>query len=291
MIAAGCAARLAGPSDLLRLLLVTMPHHATPTRFGIAAKGPSLRRIAPLAAVLVLIALVYAMGWHREVSLETLVRHRAAIESFMHQHYATTLALFVVLYVLVVAMSIPGALVLTISGGILFGAPVGASASVIGATLGATLIFLIARTACGEHLVRRAGASAQRLAEGFREDAFSYLLFLRLVPVFPFFVVNLVPAISGVKLLPFVAATFLGIIPATLAFSFVGAGLDSVIAAQEAAYKTCLAGGQAGCRLDFDAKAAATPQLLIALSALAVLGFIPLIVKRLRARGQSPEPR
>jgi uncharacterized membrane protein YdjX (TVP38/TMEM64 family) len=250
-----------------------------------------LRRLAPLAIVLVLIGIVYAMGWHREVSLETLVRHRAAIDSFMHQHYATTLGLFVVLYVLVVAMSLPGALVLTISGGILFGVLIGAGASVIGATLGAVIIFLIARTACGEYLVRRAGPVVQRVAQGFRADAFSYLLFLRLVPLFPFFVVNLVPAISGVRLAPFVAATFLGIIPATIAYAFVGAGLDSVIAAQEASYKACLAVGNAGCRLDFDIRAAVTPQLVAALSALAVVGFIPLLVKRLRARGLPPSSR
>ena len=261
-----------------------MPHNPT-SRLSITTKGPSLRRLAPLAAVLVLIALVYAMGWHREVSLETLVRHRAAIDVFMHQHYATTLGLFVALYIAVVAMSLPGALVLTISGGILFGVLIGAGASVIGATLGAMIIFLIARTACGEYLVRRAGPVAQRLAAGFREDAFSYLLFLRLVPLFPFFVVNLVPAISGVRLAPFVAATFLGIIPATLAFASVGAGLDSVIAAQEAAYKACLEAGHAGCQLNFDVRAAVTPQLLTALSALAVVGLIPLLVKRLRARG------
>jgi uncharacterized membrane protein YdjX (TVP38/TMEM64 family) len=261
-----------------------MPHNAT-SRLSITTKRPALRRLAPLAAVLVLIGLVYAMGWHREVSLETLVRHRAAIDAFMHQHYATALGLFVALYIAVVAMSLPGALVLTISGGVLFGVLIGAAASVIGATLGAVVIFLIARTACGEYLVRRAGPAAQRLAAGFRENAFSYLLFLRLVPLFPFFVVNLVPAISGVRLTPFVAATFLGIIPATLAFAFVGAGLDSVIAAQEAAYKACLAAGQAGCRLNFDARAAVTPQLLTALSALAIVGLIPLLVKRLRARG------
>jgi uncharacterized membrane protein YdjX (TVP38/TMEM64 family) len=268
-----------------------MPHNATPTQLTLWTKGPALRRMAPLAAILVLIAFVYAMGWHREISLETLVRHRASIEAFIHQHYATALALFVALYVALVAMSLPGALVLSISSGILFGVAVGAAASVIGATIGATIIFLIARTACGEHLVRRAGPAAQRLADGFRADAFSYLLFLRLVPLFPFFLINLVGAIGGVRLAPFVAATVLGIIPATLTFAFLGAGLDSVIAVQEVAYKACLAAGRADCRLGFDVKAAVTAQLLIALSALALLGLVPLIVKRLRAGGQPSASR
>jgi uncharacterized membrane protein YdjX (TVP38/TMEM64 family) len=224
--------------------------------------------------IVVVFAVVYAMGWHRHVSLETLVRNRAFLEIFIAEHYAAALAIFVGIYIAAVALSVPGAVVLTISSGILFGAIVGGLASVVGATIGATIIFLIARTAFGEHLARRAGPLAARLAEGFREDAFSYLLFLRLVPAFPFFLVNLVPALAGVRLAPFVAATALGIIPATFTFAFVGAGLDSVIAAQGAS---------------FDLRAAITPQLIAALSALAVLALIPLVVKRLRARGRVPE--
>ena len=103
----------------------------------------------------------------------------------------------------------------------------------IGATVGATLIFLIARTALGEPLLRLAGPRARQLAKGFRDDAFNYLLFLRLVPVFPFFLVNLVPAFAGVHLRPFVAATAIGVIPAVIVFSLAGMGLDSVIAAQK----------------------------------------------------------
>ncbi len=122
-----------------------------------------------------------------------------------------------------------------------------------------------------------------RLAEGFRDDAFSYLLFLRLVP-FPFFVVNLVAALAGVRLATFVAATALGIVPATFAFAFVGAGLDSIIAAQESAYRACLAAGNADCKLDFDLAAAITPQLIVALVALGVVALIPVIAKRMRAR-------
>ena len=143
---------------------------------------------------------------------------------------------------------------------------------------------MIATSAFGEHLVRRAGPLASKLAEGFRAEAFYYLLFLRLVPAFPFFLVNLVPALAGVRLSTFVAATGLGIIPATFAFAFVGAGLDSVIRAQGALYHACLAAGRADCRLDFDIKAAVTLELLVALAALGVVALIPLAVKRLRTR-------
>jgi uncharacterized membrane protein YdjX (TVP38/TMEM64 family) len=245
---------------------------------------PFARRLWPVAAIIALAVAVYALGWHRHVSLETLVRHRAVIETFIGAHYLSALALFVLLYVAVVALSIPGALVLTIAAGFLFGAVIGGIASIVGATIGATLLFLIAQSAFGEHLVRRAGPLAARLADEFRADAFNYLLFLRLVPAFPFFLVNLVPAVLGVRLATFVAATGLGIIPATFAFASIGAGLDSVIAAQEVSYEACLAAGRGDCRVDFDLKAALTPQLLSALVALGVLALVPVAVRRWRGR-------
>ena len=242
-----------------------------------------LRRLVPLALVVALAVLILAMGWHRELSLENLVRYRATLETFVSAYGLAAVAAFVAFYVAVVALSIPGALYLTIASGILFGTLTGALASVVGATAGATAIFLMAKTAFGEHLTRRAGPRAARLAEGFREDSFSYLLFLRLVP-FPFFIINLVAAMAGVRLAPFVAATALGIIPAAFGLAFAGAGLDSIIAAQEAAYRACLAAGNANCRLEFDLGAAITPQFIAALVALGVVALIPVAVKRLRAR-------
>ena len=225
------------------------PHASTgrPDRRGLA-----FRRLLPVVLLGGFAVLVLAMGWHRELSLETLVRHRAALEAFVSEHFVAALAAFIGLYIAVVALSVPGAVYLTISSGILFGALVGGLASIIGATIGATALFLVARTALGGLLARRAGPLAERIAAGFREDAFSYLLFLRLVPVFPFFLVNLVPALCGVALLPFVAATALGIIPATFAFAFVGAGLSSVLLAHQASYESCLAAGRPDCRLGFD---------------------------------------
>ena len=144
-----------------------------------------LRRLIPLAAIAAVAILVVAMGWHRELSLENLVRYRTALDGFVTAYGLGAIAAFVAVYIAVVALSIPGALYLTITSGILFGTVAGAVASVIGATVGATVIFLIAKTAFGEYLLRRAGPTAARLAEGFRENAFSYLLFLRIVP-FPF---------------------------------------------------------------------------------------------------------
>lgn len=250
-----------------------------------AARGrPWPRRLAPVVVVVLVMALVFAMGWHRFLSLDTLVRHRAAIDGFVAARYGLAIATFVAIYVAVVALSIPGAAVLTIAGGVLFGWFAGALAAIVGATAGATIVFLIARGACGEAILRRAGPLACKLAQGFREDAFHYLLFLRLVPVFPFWLVNLAPAVVGVRLGTFALATALGIIPGTFAFALVGGGLDSIIAAQEAAYRACLASGRPDCRLDFSMSALVTPQLLAALAALGVVALIPVAVRKWRAR-------
>jgi uncharacterized membrane protein YdjX (TVP38/TMEM64 family) len=243
-----------------------------------------LRRLVPVAVVVLVMAVVFAMGWHRFLSLETLVRHRAAIEGFVAARYGLAIAAFIAIYVAAVALSIPGAAILTITGGVLFGWLVAALAAIVGATTGATIVFLIARGACGEAILRRAGPLAEKLAHGFRADAFHYLLFLRLVPVFPFWLVNLAPAVVGVRPTTFVLATALGIIPGTFAYALVGGGLDSVIAAQEAAYHACIAAGRADCRLDFSMAALVTPQLLAAFAALGVVALIPVALRKWRAR-------
>jgi uncharacterized membrane protein YdjX (TVP38/TMEM64 family) len=246
-----------------------------------------VRRLVPLAAVAVLAVIAYYLFARDGLSLEALVRHRAAIDAFVTGHWVLAVLAYIGIYVVVVALSVPGAIFLTVSGGFLFGLLVGAAAAVIGATIGATIIFLVARTALGEPLLRRAGPRAVKLAQGFRDDAFSYLLFLRLVPAFPFFLVNLVPAFAGVQLLPFVTATALGVIPGSVVYALAGTGLDSVIAVEKHAYDACLAAGGANCRLVFDPMDILTLQLLGALVALGLLALVPVAVRRLRplARG------
>ena len=248
------------------------------------ARGIPLRRWLPLAVIVLVSVVVIAMGWHRQLSAETLVRHHDAIQAFIASHRAAAIAVYIAVYILVIALSVPGSLFLTLTGGALFGGMLGGTAAITSATIGATVIFLIAKSAFGEHLVRRAGPLAEKIAGGFRADAFSYLLFLRLVPVFPFFLVNLVPALAGVRLRTFVAATAIGIVPAGFAFAFVGAGLESVIRAEGASYNACRAAGGADCHMTFDLKAAVTPELIAALVALGVIALLPVAVKRLRAR-------
>lgn len=244
------------------------------------------RRILPLVAIVVLAGAAYIAGGGG-VSLESLVRHRAAIDDFVVSHQMLAIFVYVGVYITVVAVSLPGAALLTITGGFLFGIAVGASAAVISATVGATLIFLVARTALGEPLLRRAGPRATQLARGFREDAFSYLLFLRLVPAFPFFLVNLVPAFAGVRLGLFVVATAIGIIPGAIVFALAGAGLDSMIAAQKNSYDQCIAAKGADCRLVFEPADVLTPQLIAALVALGLLALMPVAVKFWRTRSRT----
>jgi uncharacterized membrane protein YdjX (TVP38/TMEM64 family) len=262
--------------------------HPSSAAAGAGHSKLPLRRLVPLIVVVAASAVVFAMGWQRQLSFESLVRHHEALRAFIAVHEVSAVAAYVALYIAAAALSVPVGVFLTVTSGILFGAGLGGAASVVGATIGAICIFLIAKSAVGDYLVRRAGPLTQKLARGFRADAFSYLLFLRLVPIFPFWIVNLVPALVGIRLATFAAATALGIIPATFVFAFVGQGLDSVIAAQQAAYQSCLAAARPDCRLKFHIDTALTPELLGALAALGVLALVPVLVRRLRARSPAP---
>jgi uncharacterized membrane protein YdjX (TVP38/TMEM64 family) len=242
------------------------------------------RRLLPLAGIVILAGAGYFAFGDGIASLESLVRYRSTIDAFVAEHSFLAVLAYIGVYVAAVALSLPGGAFLTVVGGFLFGIAVGASAAVIGATIGATLIFLVARTALGEPLQRRAGPRANQLAEGFRKDAFSYLLFLRLVPAFPFFLVNLVAAFAGVRLGPFIAATALGIIPGAMVFALAGIGLDSVITAQRSSYEHCIAAQGSGCHMVFDPMDVLTPQLIAALVALGLLALMPIAVKYWRAR-------
>lgn len=254
-----------------------------------ARPGPwnRFRRLLPLAAVVSLMAIVYAMGWYHALSLENLIRHRAAIDAFVVAHGLAAIFTYMAIYIAAVSLSLPAASILTMMGGILFGPVAGALSAVVAATIGATAIFFIARSAVGEDLARRAGPAIARLADGFRADAFSYVLFLRLVPIAPFGLVNLAAALLGVPIRRFAAATAIGIIPGAFAYAFIGAGLDSALAAEQKSYDACLAAGVAPCRLHFDPMAALTPELIAALVALGVLALLPVAVRHLRARRQA----
>ena len=256
------------------------------TQPSAAAGGrPRLPRWLPLAALALAIVAAYALDLHRTVSLETIADNREALADFVDRHGAWAVAGFMAIYVAAVSLSFPAAWALTIAGGLLFGWAAGAAASVAAATIGASIVFTIIKTSLGGVLARRAGPLAARLAQSFEEDAFSYLLFLRLVPAFTFFAINAAAGLTKVSLGVFAAATFIGIMPAAAVFAYLGVGLDGLIAAQQQARDACVAAKGAGaCQFDVDAGALLSRHLAVALAGLGLLALAPVAVRRWKAR-------
>lgn len=237
--------------------------------------GPSVRRrfrFAPLAVIALAVAAAYAMGWQDHLSLKALGESRQALKSFVDEAPVLAAAVFVFIYSVAVALPFPAPSALTVAGGFLFGWLAGAALSIIAATTGATVLFLATRAAFGGLLRARFGAAAARLAAGFERDAFGYLLVLRLFPFVPFLLVNVAPALFDVRLKTFLAATLIGILPGALTFSFLGRGLDSVLASAAAA-------GHEPRLADL-----ATMEITVALAALAVVAALASIARRIWVR-------
>jgi uncharacterized membrane protein YdjX (TVP38/TMEM64 family) len=221
--------------------------------------------IALGAVALVLALRLTPLG--EALSLESLARHQEALAGFVARHRVAAAAGFVATYVAVVAFSLPGATVMTLASGLLFGGVLGTALTVVAATTGATLVFLFARRVFGADALDRLGPRAQKLAAGIRREAVSYLLVLRLVPLFPFVLVNLVPAFCGVRLPVFVATTFFGILPGSTVYTLAGAGLGGAVA-----------GGS------FELGRVLTPEILAALLGLAALSLAAIPLRRRFAR-------
>lgn len=235
-----------------------------------APRSPPARsvvaRLWPLAVLVLGFVLFFAFDLQRFVTLDTLRDNRATLSDWVAAHYVSAIFIYMAAYALMAALSLPGGLIATITGGFLFGTLVGGLATVLGATMGATLLFIAARTAFADLLRSKAGSAIARMEEGFAKNAFSYLLFLRLVPVFPFWLVNLAPAFLGVRPSTFVGATFVGIIPGTFVFASLGAGLGVVFDA----------GGTPDLHL------LSQPKVIGPLLALAALSLLPVLYRHFR---------
>lgn len=241
----------------------------TSTGTGPAAAAPSpLRRGLPLIVLLAGLALAWSFGWLDYLSLDRLGESRAYLKSQVAEHPALAALAFMSVYVAAVAFSVPAASALSVFGGFLFGWLQGGAMVAVSATLGACLLFVAARSAFGDRLRARVAGFAGRLGEGFEQDAFSYLLALRLAPFLPFFVVNVAPALFRVRLSTYAAATFLGILPATFAFCYLGQGVESVLVAAEAA-------GRSPAVADL-----VTPEITLAFAGLALVALIPVALRR-----------
>lgn len=228
----------------------------------------TIRRLLPLIVLAAFIGAAYATGLHKYLSLDALKENRATLLAFVEQYKLAAALAHIAIYATVTALSLPAAVILTLAGGLLFGVPLGATLTVLGATLGATILFLVAQTAFGDALRSRAGPFVARMSEGFQKDAFNYLLFLRLVPAFPFFAVNLVPALLGMRLLPFVLATAVGIVPGTAVFTAFGAGLGEVFDRGD----------------EVTLRGVLSPTLIAALVGLGLLSLLPIVLRRMRER-------
>ena len=257
------------------------------THVPAAAQAPGAQRtwlrLVPLALVGAAFALVLASGAHKQLSLENVFASRDALGGLIESNRFLALLAYIGLYAIVAGLSIPGATLLTLAGGFLFGGVTGALAAIFGATLGATGLFLAARSSLGAALTERAGPWLQKFRAGFQRDAISYLLFLRLVSVFPFWLVNLALATTGVRLWTFIWTTFVGIIPGAFAFALAGAGLDSLAQAQKLAYEACLAAAGANCQFSLSPQQLVTRELLIAFTALGFVALIPALLRLWRA--------
>ena len=187
-----------------------------------------LKKWGPLLIVVALMAVAWLLGLHEKINLQSFQAHKEGLLSLVVEKPMLSALAFVAAYIVAVALSLPVATLLTLAGGFLFGKWLGLVYVVGAATVGASIIFLIAKSALGETLRAKVGGLYQKIEKNMNENALGYLLFLRLVPVFPFFLVNIAPALFNVRLRVFVIATFLGIIPGSFVYINLGQTLGEL---------------------------------------------------------------
>jgi uncharacterized membrane protein YdjX (TVP38/TMEM64 family) len=182
-----------------------------------------------IVVLAVLLATGILLAWQADPGWATLAAHQVALQRWVEAAPVLAAAGYCAAYVVCVVLSLPLSVVLTLFGGVLFGAVVGTALAVLSASLGAVLLFLLARGALAPLVARRAGPWLDRVRPGLQRDGFSFLLSLRLIPVVPFWLLNLAPALLGMRLLPFAAATVLGIVPGAAVLAGIGSGLAGVL--------------------------------------------------------------
>ena len=220
--------------------------------------GIPWKKLVVLLAFVAGWGLFFALDGGRYLSLGALKANKEVLLDYTQHHYWPMLAAMAAIYLAATALSIPGAAALSVATGFPFGRWVGTVLIVFSATVGATLVFLAARYVFAEAARRRMGGRAEQLVAGFHRNAFNYLLFLRLVPLFPFWLVNLVPALAGIRLRTYVSATAIGIVPGSFAFANLGQSLGRIESAGDLL----------------------SPQTLGAFSLLGVLALVPVLVRK-----------
>ncbi len=227
-----------------------------------------MKRWIPIAVLIIALIAFFAFGGQHYLSFAKLKTHHEQLKSWTENYYLTTIFLFCLIYIISVSISIPGAAILTLVAGYLFGAIVGTTCVVISATIGATAIFLAVKTSLGDILRNKAGSWVSKMEKGLSDNALSYMFFLRLVPLFPFWAINIVAGILNVPLKPYVIATFFGMIPGSLVYVLVGNSLNTVLAAGETP----------NMKIIFE------PKILIPILLLALLSLTPILYKKFKQK-------
>lgn len=230
----------------------------------------SAKRMVPFAAI-ILVAILGFVFLQDYLSFEQLAKNQEALQAWRDGNFILASIVFMAVYVVIVAFSLPGAAIISLTGGFLFGLFPGAVYNIISATLGATVIFMAARMGFGEALSAKmdgAQGAVKKIKDGLKADEVSYLLIMRLVPAVPFFIANLIPALVGVNLKRFIWTTFVGIIPGGVIYTWVGAGLADVFAKGETPNLAII----------FEWK------ILGPLLGLAILALVPIIIKKIKGK-------
>ncbi len=230
------------------------------------ARGLNAGRMVIVAVIAVAIGAFLYFDLGQYLSLEALKQNRDQLLAFTESNYAASVAIFILTYIVVTGLSLPGAVILTLAGGFVFGGVIGTLFVNLGATTGATLAFLAARYLLRDWVEQKFGRWIEPVQQGFAKNAFSYLLTLRLIPLFPFFVVNLVSGLTRVNVGTYVAATAIGIIPGSFVYAYAGRQLGTINSLKEIA----------------------SPNVIGAFVLLGLLALMPMLYKRLSTKPSKP---
>lgn len=246
----------------------------------IKQKKISLSRWIPLIILLIVLSFFFYFRLDKYVSFESLKNHRQLLLHWTSEHYFLTVSIYILIYIVGVAVSIPGAVFFTLAGGFLFGIWLGTLYVVIGATMGAIILFIAVKMALADWVLQKSSKWIKQMEKEFQENAFNYLLTLRLIPIFPFWLVNVISALLDVRLATFVSATFLGIIPGAFIYASVGHGLSTLFDSNQLPNLNIIF----------------TPPILLPLLGLAILALLPVLYKFYKSkfyksRGRKEKPQ
>jgi uncharacterized membrane protein YdjX (TVP38/TMEM64 family) len=225
-------------------------------------RGVNAGKVAIVLVIACAIGAFFYFDLGQFLSLDALKDNRDHLLAFTEANYAASVALFILAYITVTGLSLPGAVILTLAGGFLFGSVFGTLYVNIGATTGATLAFLAARYLLRDWVEQKFGKWLEPLQQGFAKNAFSYLMTLRLIPLFPFFVVNLVSGLTRMSVGTYVGATALGIIPGSFVYAYAGRQLGTINSLKEIA----------------------SPNVIAAFVLLGLLALVPIVYKKVSAK-------